>query len=371
MSNTVLVAMSGGVDSSAAAVMLKEQNYSCSGATMKLFDNESNGFISNSAVSVVRCNKIHSSKTCCSLSDTEDARSVCYKLQIPFYVFNFTDLFRQTVIGQFVSSYQQARTPNPCIACNRSLKFERFLQRAEELDYDFIATGHYVRREYDSIADRYLLKKAADVSKDQSYVLYAMTQEQLRRTLFPLGEHQKTEVRELAAKHNLVNAQKRESMDICFIPDGNYADFIEHYTGKHWAEGDFINTEGKKVGTHRGLIRYTIGQRKGLGIADKTPYYVKGFDIPNNVVILCKLEELYSRSLEAADINFIPFDKLDKPMRCSAKIRYRQSGKAARVEQIAEDRFRVEFDEPQKAITPGQAVVLYDGDIVIGGGTIG
>ncbi|MDR0871686.1 MAG: tRNA 2-thiouridine(34) synthase MnmA [Planctomycetaceae bacterium] len=359
----VLIAMSGGVDSSAAACLMKEQGFDCCGATMKLFDNTE--YLTEQSAAEVKC-----SKTCCALSDVEDARSVAYRLNMPFHVFNFIDLFQKNVIDRFAEEYQHARTPNPCIDCNRFVKFERFLRRAEELDFDYIATGHYARIEYDDVSRRYLLKRAVDETKDQSYVLYAMTQQQLAKTKFPLGRYRKQEIRQLAQEHGFVNAAKRESQDICFVPNGDYGTFIEHYTGKKWADGSFVNTEGKTVGTHRGLIRYTVGQRKGLGIADKTPYYVCGFNIEENSVLLCKEHELYSKTLEAADINLIVSETLSAPMKVQAKVRYRQKAKPATVEQTAPDRIRVEFNEPLKAVTPGQAVVLYDGDTVIGGGTI-
>jgi tRNA-specific 2-thiouridylase len=354
--SSVLIAMSGGVDSSTTACLLKEQGFDCHAATMKLIDTEA-------------CSP-KTEKTCCTLYDIEDARSTAYRLGIPFHVFNFTDDFRKNVIERFAAVYQSARTPNPCIDCNRFIKFGRFLRRCDELDLDFMATGHYARIVYDSAAERYLLQKAVDTEKDQSYVLYAMTQQQLARTLFPLGQYRKQEVREIAERNELINAQKRESQDICFIPDGDYAAFIEQYSGQTSSGGDFVDSTGRVLGHHRGLIHYTIGQRKGIGIARATPYYVCAFDRTANAVVLGDEENLYSQVLEASGINLIAVDRIDKPMRVRAKVRYRQTEEPAMVEQIAEDRLRIAFDAPQKAVSPGQAVVFYDGDIVVGGGTI-
>ena len=353
--------MSGGVDSSVAACLLKEQGLKCYGATMKLHHVQADANPDDNP---------QIGKTCCSLLDTEDARNVAYRLGIPFYVFNFADDFRKNVIDRFVNAYHLAHTPNPCIDCNRYIKFDRFLRRCDELELDFMATGHYARIHYDTASNRYLLQKAVDAKKDQSYFLYAMTQKQLSRTLFPLGNYQKQEVREIAMQHGFVNASKRESQDICFIPDGDYAAFIENYSGLPQAEGDFIDPSGRVVGRHRGLFRYTIGQRKGLGIGSSMPYYVYAFDTAANVVFLGREEQLYTRILEADDVNLIVSDMLDKPMRVTAKVRYRQAEVLAEVEQIALDRVRVVFEHPQKAIAPGQAVVFYDGDYVVGGGTI-
>jgi tRNA-specific 2-thiouridylase len=351
-----IIAMSGGVDSSVAAYLMKQQQYECMGVTMKLFYNEEIG--------------VPREHSCCSLDDVEDARSVAYTLGIPYYVFNFTDRFEEDVIDRFVCAYENGMTPNPCIDCNRYLKFDKLYRRAQELDYDYVVTGHYARIEQDAETGRYLLKKALDPDKDQSYVLYTLTQEQLRATQFPLGGMTKPEVRRIAEAQGFINARKHDSQDICFVQNGNYADFIEQYTGKHYPSGDFVDGEGHVLGQHRGVIRYTIGQRKGLGLALPEPMYVRALDLVNNKVILGKESELYSRFLTASDINLISVPRLDEPKRLKVKVRYRQTEQWALVTQTDDDRLQIEFDEPQRAITRGQAVVLYDDDIVVGGGTI-
>ncbi len=351
-----LIAMSGGVDSSVAAYFMKEQGYSCIGATMKLFANEEIG--------------LSREHTCCSLTDVEDARSVAYMLDIPYYVFNFSERFRECVMDKFILAYEMGRTPNPCIDCNRYLKFGKLCQRAKELEYDFVVTGHYARIEYHEASGRYLLKKALDASKDQSYVLYAMTQEQLRHTLFPLGNLTKTEVRAIAEKHGFLNAKKHDSQDICFVTNGKYTDFIQQYTDKTYPEGDFVDREGNVLGRHRGIIYYTIGQRRGLRIPAKAPLYVCDIDSKNNRIVLGTEEALYTQTIIAKDINLISVPVLESPKRVKAKVRYRQQEQWATVTQLDADTLEVRFDEPQRAVTRGQAVVLYDGDIVVGGGTI-
>lgn len=356
MKEKALIAMSGGVDSSVALYLIKQRGFDCIGATMKLFHNEMIG----------RSRE----RTCCSLSDVEDARSVAQMLNIPYYVFNFMDDFEKEVIFRFVQSYRQGQTPNPCIDCNRYMKFEKFFQRSKLLDMDYVVTGHYARIEYSKSQGRYLLKKAVDYSKDQSYVLYAMSQEQLAHTLFPLGELHKTEVREIAQSQGFLNAKKHDSQDICFVPEGNYAAFIEQYTGETSKEGDFIDLDGTVLGRHKGTIRYTIGQRKGLGLALPQPMYVCAIDPSNNTVTLCNDSELLQHSLTANELNWISCEGLSESARLKAKIRYSHQEQWATVVPVASNQVSIEFDQPQRAITPGQAVVFYDGDIVVGGGTI-
>lgn len=348
--------MSGGVDSSVAAYLTKKTGYEVAGITLKLYDNED----------------IYEScdKTCCSLDDIEDARSVCMRLDIPYYVLNFKDSFKSEVISRFISAYENGSTPNPCIDCNRFIKFEKLMRRADELGFDFVVTGHYAQIEYDVESGRYLLKKAADPSKDQSYVLYSLTQAQLSRTLFPLGKLTKDKTRETAEKLGLTNARKHDSQDICFVPDGDYAGFIERYTGKSYPNGDFVDENGKILGEHKGIIRYTIGQRKGLGLALPHPMYVKEKNLAENKVILCENNALFSRELYATDINLISVERIENPIKIKARVRYNQAEQYATAEQVDENTLRVVFDEPQRAISRGQAVVLYDGDYVVGGGTI-
>lgn len=350
-----LIAMSGGVDSSVAALLIKENGYEAIGATMKLYDNEDIGESRE--------------KTCCSLDDIEDARAVCHRLSIPYYVFNFRDSFGEEVIERFISAYENGSTPNPCIDCNRYMKFDKLMRRMYELEMDYVVTGHYARIEFNESTKRFELKKAIDDTKDQSYVLWSLTQEQLSHTLFPLGSLRKDEVRRIAEEHGFVNAKKRDSQDICFVPNGKYAEFIESYTGKRYDEGDFVDKNGNVLGRHKGIIRYTIGQRKGLGLALPAPMYVCEKDIENNKVVLGYNDDLFSRELEADSINLISVEKIDGKMKVNAKVRYNQKEQPATAEQIG-DRLKVVFDEPQRAICKGQSVVLYDGDTVVGGGII-
>lgn len=348
--------MSGGVDSSVAALLMKEKGYTCMGATMKLYQNEDVG--------------LRREHTCCSLDDVEDARSVAYALDMPYYVFNFADRFKTDVIDKFVHSYETGVTPNPCIDCNRYLKFDKLFQRMVELNYDYVVTGHYAQIDFDENTGRYLLKKAVDHNKDQSYVLWSLTQEQLKHVQFPLGGMEKCEVRALAEAHNFINARKHDSQDICFVPDGDYEKFMEDFTGKHYPAGDFLDEAGRKVGTHKGAVRYTIGQRKGLGLAMGAPVYVCAKDMQANTVTVGPEKSLFDRIVYAEEANWIAIPALTAPLRVTARTRYHQVEQAATVYPAGEDRFRLEFDEPQRAPTPGQAVVLYQGDVVLGGGTI-
>lgn len=350
----VMIGMSGGVDSSVAAFLLQKESLEVIGATMKLYNNEDIDFVSE--------------KTCCSLDDVLDAKSVCARLGIRHYTLNMTDDFKKEVIERFISAYQNGFTPNPCIDCNRYMKFSKMLHKAQELDIDYVATGHYARIEKQG--DRYILKKAVDLSKDQSYVLYSLTQEQLKVTKFPLGNYTKQQVREIAEENGFVNARKHESQDICFVPDGDYSKFIEYYTGKTYPYGDFVDMNGKRLGEHKGIIRYTIGQRRGLGLALPASMYVVEKDVDNNKVILGFNDDLFKKEVNVKNISFTACDGLDKPERLCAKIRYNQKEQPATVTQTDENHFTIVFDEPQRAITKGQAAVLYDGDTVVGGGTI-
>ncbi|MCH5186780.1 MAG: tRNA 2-thiouridine(34) synthase MnmA [Oscillospiraceae bacterium] len=351
-----LIAMSGGVDSSVAAYIMKEKGFDCVGATMKLFGDGDIGAA-----------REHS---CCSLEDVLDARSVADSLGMPHYVFNFADRFREEVIDKFIHAYENGMTPNPCIDCNRYLKFEKLFLRAREMDCDYVVTGHYARIEKDENTGRYLLKKAIDEDKDQSYVLYAMTQEQLAHVLLPLGGMTKPDVRAIAEANGFVNAKKHDSQDICFVQGESYAEFIERHTGRVYPPGDFVDTEGNVLGRHKGIIRYTVGQRRHLGVPAAERLYVAAVNPGDNTVTLATGGGKFSNVLTAHDINLISVPAIEQPMRVKVRTRYHQKEQWATAVQTDEDSLRVEFDEPQRAIAAGQAVVMYDGDVVVGGGTI-
>lgn len=351
-----LVAMSGGVDSSVAAWLLKQAGHDCAGATMRLFRNSDIG---------LPCHK-----SCCSEADAEDAAIVAFQLDIPFEQLEFSALFQLQVMERFVRRYEAGLTPNPCLDCNRYMKFEALMDYALREGYDSIATGHYARIDRDPVTGRRLLRKALDESKDQSYVLYMLTQEQLAHLCLPLGGYRKTEVRRIAEEQGLVNARKRESQDICFIPDGDYGAFLERWTGKRYPEGDLLDLSGAVVGCHRGAVRYTTGQRRGLGLAMPQSVYVVEKDMRRNTVTVGPEAALYRRALLAGRVNWLSIEEPTAPMRVQARTRYRQREAAGTVYPMEGRRFRLVFDEPQRAITPGQAVVLYDGDLVLGGGTI-
>ncbi len=349
-----LIAMSGGVDSSVAAYLTKKNGYDCIGCMMKLYSNSDS--------------QVQNGRTCCSLDDAEDARSVAYNLGIPFYVFNFTEMFRNRIIDRFIDCYEKGITPNPCIDCNRYMKFDALYERARVLGCDHIVTGHYARIE--RAGDFHVLMKAKDPDKDQSYVLYSLTQVQLSHTLFPLGDHTKTQIRKIAEENGFRTANKPESQDICFVPDGDYAAVIREYTHKEYTPGKFIDTSGNELGTHKGIICYTIGQRKGLGISSDAPYYVCDIRPETNEVVLGRNEDLFSTDVNVNAVNRIVPYKDGDTVRCRAKIRYRQKEQDATVTFMEGDRAKLVFDEPQRAVTRGQAAVFYDGDVVIGGGTI-
>ena len=351
-----IIAMSGGVDSSVAAYLMRERGFDCMGVTMKLFRNED-------------VEEKPREKTCCSLEDVEDARAVAWSLGIPYHVFNFSDRFREDVMDRFVSAYEQGCTPNPCIDCNRHLKFAKLYDRARDLGYWYVVTGHYARVEQGENG-RWLLKKGPDPHKDQSYVLYALTQEQLAHTIFPLGTYHKDEIRRIAADQGFVNAGKRDSQDICFVPDGDYAGFIERQTGKHYPEGDFVDPQGHVLGRHRGIIHYTVGQRRGLGVSGGRPLYVKEIRPDTNTVVLGEDRDLYQHTAIAQDFNWISMEAPTGPIQVKARARYHQPEQPATAYVLPDGRVRVDFEAPQRALTRGQAIVLYQGEDVVGGGTI-
>lgn len=357
----ILVAMSGGVDSSVTAYLLQSQGYECCGCTMKLYDTED---LENTGYDT---STQEGSKTCCSLDDVEDARSVARRLDMDFHVFNYKEDFKRCVIDDFVANYELGRTPNPCIRCNKYLKFDKLLLQAKALGFDGIATGHYARIEYRD--GKYLLKKAADLTKDQSYVLYNLSQDQLAHILFPLGSYTKAEARDIAEQNGFVNARKHDSQDICFVPDGDYAKAIKSYTGKTFPTGNFVDMDGNIIGPHKGIIHYTIGQRRGLGISSDGRLYVVRIDADNNNVVIGSDDDLYSRTVNVHDFHWISGEMPPSDFACKAKIRYRMSEQPATVH-VEGDKATITFDQPQRAATPGQTAVFYDGDIVLGGAII-
>lgn len=342
MAQKAMIAMSGGVDSSVAAYLTQQAGFDCMGATMRLLDQSS--------------------------ADISDAKAVADRLGMPFHCLDFSREFRADVMDDFVRCYEAGLTPNPCIVCNRRLKFGVLLEAALQSGCEYVVTGHYARIVEEN--GRYLLKKAADSAKDQSYFLYSLTQHQLSHTRFPLGELSKEEVRAIAEQQGFINARKKDSQDICFVPGGDYFAFLQQYTGKHYPAGDFVDKNGQILGKHQGAVAYTCGQRKGLGLAMGKPVYVTGKDMEKNTVTVGNNEDLFSTTLFANDWNFFPFDTLTEPLRCMAKARSRMIEQPATIYPEENGMCRVVFDEPQRALTTGQALVLYDGDLVIGGGTI-
>ncbi len=339
----ILVGMSGGVDSSAAALLLKEKGFEVTGLTLKLceFDKQ---------------------------QDLSDAKSVCEKLGIEHLTLDLKNEFKERVIDDFINQYKEGLTPNPCLECNKYIKFGKMLDVATQNGFDKIATGHYARVEKQG--ERFLLKKARDTSKDQSYVLYSLTQHQLEHLELPLGNLTKTEIRSKAEENGLVNANRPDSQDICFVPDGDYASFIEKTCGYVSPKGEYLDIDGNVLGEHQGVIHYTIGQRKGLGIALGKYQYVLSKDAKTNTVILGDQEHLFKKEVTVRDVNFIPFDKLEGKMRVTAKLRYRHKESPATIYPLENGCVKIVFDEPQRAPSSGQGTVFYDGDIVVGGGKI-
>ena len=359
MRKKVMIGMSGGVDSSVAAALLLEQGYEVVGVTLKLWAEDSE-----------ELELERPSGGCCSLDDIHDARMVAFKLGIPHYVLNFKDVFRKEVVDYFVEEYQCGRTPNPCIACNRHIKFEGLLDKALSMGFDFIATGHYAKIISNSASGRLELHRGSSIKKDQSYVLYHFTQHQLAHMLLPLAELDKDQTRAIAEKYGLSIARKPDSQEICFVPDQDYAAFIERYTGQKSIPGNFIDSKGNILGIHKGIWHYTVGQRKGLGIAFGVPMFVTGIDVEKNTVTLGVEDEIFQTALTAGDLNFIEISELTEPMSIQAKIRYSAIPAPAMLIPATDKTVKVVFDQPQRAITPGQSVVFYHGESVVGGGTI-
>ena len=367
-----LIAMSGGVDSSAAAQVMTDRGYECVGCTMKLFapsDLKPAGFYGTGGSE--KAGGSEAAGAAPGNTDAiEEARGVTQRIGMPYYVLHCEEAFRKHVIEPFIEAYENGHTPNPCLECNRCLKFGGLYEKMKELGCDCLVTGHYARVGFDEASGRWQLRKAADPGKDQSYFLYTLTQEQLAHVQFPMGDKTKSEAREVAAQAGFHNAGRKDSQDICFVPDGDYAGFIEHYIGKTYPPGDFVDADGNVLGRHKGIIHYTLGQRRGLGIPAAARLYVTKIDPEENRVVLGSNEDLFGRELSVRRANLIAVPRIEGELRCMVKIRSRHKEQPAVVTQTGDDTLRVVFDEPQRAITPGQAAVLYDGDLVIGGGII-
>jgi tRNA-uridine 2-sulfurtransferase len=354
---SVMLGMSGGVDSSVAAAILLENGYEVIGVTLQIWQEMDEEMKKSEG-------------GCCSLSAVDDARRVANKLGIPYYVMNFKDIFEKNVINYFKEEYLKGRTPNPCIACNRYVKFDAMLKKAVSMGIDYVATGHYAKVDFEKNINRYLLKKSVTDKKDQTYALYNLSQEQLSRILMPVGDYTKERIREIAAEIGLTVATKPDSQEICFVEDNDYGRFISENTNVKIIPGDFVDTKGNVLGKHKGIIHYTVGQRKGLGIAFGKPMFVVEIDTKNNRVVLGDENEVFSNTLIAHDLNFISIDKLAQPTKVQAKVRYSAKEANAIITPISNEKVKVEFEIPQRAITPGQSVVFYQDDVVVGGGVI-
>lgn len=349
----VIVGMSGGVDSSVTALLLKKQGYDVIGVNLNLLPNPS-------------CNK-----PCSNIQSIQDAKNVCEKLDIPFYSLDFKDIFKKHVIDYFADEYIKGHTPNPCIACNRYVKFEELIKVAKDkFNAEYIATGHYAKVEYNEKSGRYYIVESDAIGKDQTYVLYSLTQEQLKHIIMPLGSYTKDEIRKIAEENGLINAKKSDSQEICFVEDNDYTKYISENYNYNIKEGNFVDTNGNILGKHKGIIHYTVGQRRGLGLSLKSPLYVTKLDVDKNNVILAPNDMLFSNSLICTNTNFMPFEKLENPMTLTAKVRYSARKSEAAIYPLENGDVKVLFKDAQRAITPGQAVVFYDGNTVVGGGTI-
>jgi len=361
MNKTVVVAMSGGVDSSVAALLLMEQGYNCIGVTMKLWDYQTVG------------GNLNHDSGCCSLDSINDARMVCGKLGIPHYVLNFSREFESAVVNNFVNEYIEGRTPNPCVQCNIKIKWESLLEKAEELGADYVATGHYARIKYNEETARYELMKGCDPGKDQSYALWGIKQANLAKTLFPLGELTKKQVREIARNKGLRTAEKAESMEICFVPDNDYHRFLKKAKPgleKQTEDGQLVDMEGKTIGKHKGYPFFTIGQRRGIGTGFGKPMYVINTDPKSNKVVIGEKKDLLATGLIAKSVNLLSVSKIDEEMSVQIKIRYNDNGISGKLLNHRTDKIRVKFDSAKESVTPGQSVVFYDRDRVLGGGII-